>query len=109
MYYLFLFLGLYPPFSSPLMSRGKPFETHPSLFGGLPPGPAPAVGGHLNPLFSSHLQAAASVPGLHNPYFGLPNPFLPGVTGAGATMSGGQKSPILSRTNGGKQYEMSST
>ena len=75
------------------MSRGKPFETHPSLFGGLPPGPAPAVGGHLNPLFSSHLQAAASVPGLHNPYFGLPNPFLPGVTGAGATMSGGQKSP----------------
>ena len=72
------------------MSRGKPFETGPPLsplFPALQPGP-----GHVNPLFSSHLQAAVSsgsVPALHNPYFGLPNPFLPGVTG--------QKSPILGR------------
>ena len=88
------------------MSRGKPFETHPPLFPGPPPG---AGAGHLSPLFSSHLQAAVAsaasagaaphpVPGLHHPYFALPNPFLhaAGVTGHGA----GQKSPILSRQNG---------
>ena len=57
--------GLYPPFSAPLMSRGKPFETHPGLFPQLPP--------HHNPLFSPHLHS----PALHsNPYFALPNPFL---------------------------------
>ena len=63
--------GLYPPFSAPLMSRGKPFETHPGLFPHLPHHQAAAS--HLNPLFSaSHLQ-----PSLHsNPYFALPNPFL---------------------------------
>ena len=62
--------GLYPPFSGPLMSRGKPFETHPGLFPHLPHHHAAAS--HLSPLFSSHLQ-----PSLHNnPYFALPNPFL---------------------------------
>lgn len=75
--------GLYPPFTSPLMSRGKPFETHPPLF--------PPHHSHLNPLFSSHLHT-----GLHNPYFGLPNPFLPG----------GQKSPILSSLPGKVQGGM---
>ena len=75
--------GLYPPFSGPLMSRGKPFETHPGLFPHLPP--------HHNPLFSGHLHS----PALHsNPYFALPNPFL--------QPPGGQKtcSPLLPGVKG---------
>ena len=77
--------GLYPPFSSPLMSRGKPFETHPGLF----PLPPHAAASHLSPLFSSHLQ-----PSLHtNPYFALPNPFL-------QPPAGQKTSPILSGVKG---------
>ena len=79
--------GLYPPFSGPLMSRGKPFESHPGLFPHLPHHQAAAS--HLSPLFSSHLQ-----PALHsNPYFALPNPFL--------QPPGGQKtSPSLGGVKG---------
>ena len=76
--------GLYPPFSAPLMSRGKPFESPGGLFPlHHPQHPA----SHLNPLFSHHLQHLQ--PPLHtNPYFALPNPFL--------QPSAGQKaSPIL--------------
>ena len=80
--------GLYPPFSGPLMSRGKPFETHPGLFGHLPHHHTAAS--HLNPLFSaSHLQ-----PSLHsNPYFALPNPFL-------QPPAGQKTSPILPGVKG---------
>ena len=91
-------LGLYPPFSSALLSRPK-YEG--AAAGGVYPG----YPGH--PLLQHpHLQhlstaAAASTSPLQSPYFGLPSlgqhPFL---AAAQAQAQHQQKSPILGRHGG---------
>ena len=98
---LFTISGLYPPFTSPLMSRAKPFESPASAAsGGLFPGlgSVPGLPGlpphHLSPLLSSHLGAH------HQGHFPLPHPFFP-ATSASTGGPGGQKSPILARGAGG--------
>ena len=102
---IFTISGLYPPFSSPLMSRAKPFESPASggsvaLFPGLGPGLPPH---HLSPLLSSHLQAQAAqaAQAAHSGHFGLPHPFFPGPGPVTSAAAGGQKSPILARGVGG--------
>ena len=101
---LFTISGLYPPFTSPLMSRAKPFESPASaasaagLFPGLGPVPGLLPPHHLNPLLSSHLQAQAA----HQGHFGLPHPFFPPTSASpGDRGPGGQKSPILARAGAG--------
>ena len=103
---LFTISGLYPPFTSPLMSRAKPFESPASAGGLFPVAGLPGLPGlpphHLSPLLSSHLQAqAAQAHQAHS--FGLPHPFFPATSASpgSAGLPGGQKSPILARGAGG--------
>jgi len=86
-------LGGYPHLSSSFLARTNS-GGHPSLF------PHHAGAGHLSNLFpGAPGNQIPTHPFPSNPYFGLPNPFLPG---SGTSQLTGQKSPVLSSLSGAK-------